>query len=107
MDEDDEGANPVHLCGPAESEESQGGQVMDEHLSEIFSLHIRELCEEERPVESHLHHVVEPNLILCSEYNLLRHFVEEMLAPRVWLGYPYQHSNVFHTQGLSARAHRL
>ena len=64
VDEDDEGADPVHLSGPAESEQGEGGEVVDEHLGEVFPLHIRELCEEEGPVESHLYHVVTPNLIL-------------------------------------------
>lgn len=64
VDEDDEGANPVHLRGPAEGEEGEGGEVVDEHLSEVFPLHIGELCEKEGPVESHLYHVVAPNLIL-------------------------------------------
>ena len=70
MDEDDEGANPVHLSGPAEGEESQGGQVVDEHLGEVFPLHVRELREEEGPVESHLYHVVAPNLILWGQIQL-------------------------------------
>ena len=70
MDQDDEGANSVHLCGPAESEESKSGEMMDEHLSEVFPLHIRELCKEERPVESHLYHVVAPNLILWDNTSI-------------------------------------
>lgn len=62
MDENDEGANPEHLGGPAEREEGEGGQVVDEHLHEVFPLHIRKLGKEERPVESHFYHVVPPNL---------------------------------------------
>ena len=70
MDQDDQGANSVHLCGPAEGEEGEGGEVVDEHLSEVFPLDIRELGEEERPVESHLYHVVTPNLILWGKLQI-------------------------------------
>ena len=36
VDEDDEGANPVHLRGPAEGEEGEGGEVVDEHLPPVL-----------------------------------------------------------------------
>ena len=62
MDDEDEGSNPDKVRGPAEAYESDGGLVVDEHLPKIFSLHIEELAEGERPVESHLHHVVEPDI---------------------------------------------
>ena len=62
VDDEDEGSNPDKVRGPAEAYESDGCLVMDEHLPEIFSLHIEELAEGERPVESHLHHVVEPDI---------------------------------------------
>ena len=64
VDQNDQGANPVHLSGPAEREEGEGGQVVDEHLHEVLPLDIRELGEEEGPVESHFKHVVPPNLRL-------------------------------------------
>ena len=62
MDDEDEGSDPDEVCGPAEPYESDGGLMVDEHLPEIFSLHIEELAEGKRPVESHLDHVVEPDI---------------------------------------------
>ena len=62
MDDEDEGSNPNEVCGPAKSYESDGGLMVDEHLPEIFSLHIKKLAEGKGPVESHLHHVVEPDI---------------------------------------------
>ena len=50
------------MVSPGEHHQQDGGVVVDEHLPEIFSLHIEELAEGERPVESHLHHVVEPDI---------------------------------------------
>ena len=62
VDDEDEGSNPDKVRRPAEPNESDGGLVVDEHLPEIFSLHIEELAEGKRPVESHLDHVVEPDV---------------------------------------------
>ena len=36
MDEKDQGAHPVHVVGPAEDEQGQGGNVVDEHLPEVL-----------------------------------------------------------------------
>ena len=63
VDDEDKSSDPDKVSGPAEANEGDGGLVVDEHLPEIFSLHIEELTEGEGPVESHLHHVVEPDII--------------------------------------------
>ena len=62
VDDEDQGSDPDKVRGPAEPYESDSGLVVDEHLPEIFSLHIEELAEGKRPVESHLDHVVEPDI---------------------------------------------
>ena len=61
VDHKNKGAHPMHLVAPAEGEKSQGGNVMDEHLPKVFSLHVRELGEQHGPVKGHLEHVVPPN----------------------------------------------
>ena len=52
---------PEHLRGPAECQQGQRRQVVDEHLCEVLPLNVRELCEKQGPVEGHLEHVVPPN----------------------------------------------
>ena len=66
VDHEDEGAHPMHLIAPAECEKSEGGNVVDEHLPEVFSLHVGELGDQEGPVEGHLEHVVPPNCWICK-----------------------------------------
>ena len=75
VDQEDQGAHPVHVVGPAEGEQGQGRHVVDEHLPEVLeqdwpgfqmvldhlSLDIKELGDEEGPVEGHLQHVVPPD----------------------------------------------
>lgn len=39
VDDEDQGAHPVHVVAPAEREEGQGGQVVDEHLPEVLGSH--------------------------------------------------------------------
>ena len=36
VDDEDQGAHPVHVVAPAEGEEGQGGHVVDEHLPEVL-----------------------------------------------------------------------
>ena len=36
VDDEDEGAHAVHVVGPAEGEQGQGGHVVDEHLPEVL-----------------------------------------------------------------------
>ena len=68
VDDEDQGAHPVHVVAPAEGEQGEGGHVVDEHLPEVLdahiksnvdcfsylSLHVKELGKEEGPVEGHL-----------------------------------------------------
>ena len=46
VDDEDQGAHPVHVIAPAEGEEGQGGHVVDEHLPEVLDAHQvqRQLC---------------------------------------------------------------
>ena len=39
VDDEDQGAHPVHVVAPAEGEEGQGGHVVDEHLPEVLDAH--------------------------------------------------------------------
>ena len=43
MDGQDQSSNPGEVAGPGEAHERDGGDVVDEHLPEIFPLHVVEL----------------------------------------------------------------
>ena len=45
VDDEDQGAHPVHVVAPAEGEEGKGGQVVDEHLPKVLSPHVKKLAE--------------------------------------------------------------
>ena len=45
---------PGEVAGPREAEEGDGGEVVDKHLPEVFSLHVEKLHDGQRPVESQL-----------------------------------------------------
>ena len=45
---------PGEVAGPGEAEEGDGGEVVDEHLPKVFSLHIEKLQDRQGPVESQL-----------------------------------------------------
>ena len=45
MDHENKGAHAMHLVAPAESEKGKGGEMVDEHLPEVFPLHIEKLAE--------------------------------------------------------------
>jgi len=49
------------VARPAECHQSNGGQMMDEHLPEIFSFGIKELSDDEGPIKGHFQHVIPPN----------------------------------------------
>ena len=57
---------PEHLCCPAECKQGQRRQVVYKHLREVLPLYVRELGEEQRPVEGHLEHVVPPNCTIWT-----------------------------------------
>lgn len=61
MNEQNEGADPGEVDGPAEDHESDGGHVVKKHLPKVLSLHVVELGDEEGPVEAQLDHVVPPD----------------------------------------------
>ena len=46
VDDEDQGAHPVHVVAPAEGEEGKGGQVVDEHLPKVLHTH---------PVQHHMY----------------------------------------------------
>ena len=69
MDHENKGAHAMHLVAPAESEKGKGGEMVDEHLPEVFPLHVGELGDKEGPVKSHLEHVVPPNGWVCEKKN--------------------------------------
>ena len=70
MDHENKGAHAMHLVAPAESEKGKGGEMVDEHLPEVFPLHVGELGDKEGPVKSHLKHVVPPNGWVCEKKEL-------------------------------------
>ena len=45
MDAQNEGPDPGQVAGPGQGHESDGGHVMDEHLPEVFPLHVEKLKE--------------------------------------------------------------
>ena len=45
---------PGQIAGPRKAEECDGGEVVDEHLPKVFSLHIEKLQDRQGPVESQL-----------------------------------------------------
>ena len=51
MDDHDQGAYPGEVGSPGEHDQADGGVVVEEHLPEIFPLHIKELTEGQGPVE--------------------------------------------------------
>ena len=51
MDDHDQGAYSGEVGCPGEHDQADGGVVVEEHLPEIFPLHIKELTEGQRPVE--------------------------------------------------------
>ena len=62
VDDEDESSYSDKVSCPAEHDEGDGGLVVNEHLPEVLPLDIKELAEGKRPVESHLHHVIKPNV---------------------------------------------
>ena len=72
MDHENKGAHAMHLVAPAESEKGKGGEMVDEHLPEVFPLHVGELGDQEGPVKSHLEHVVPPNGWVCEKKRIMR-----------------------------------
>ena len=60
----DERSHSGEVAGPWEAEEWDGGQVVDEHLPKVFSLHVSELRDCQGPVERQLQHVVPPHVTL-------------------------------------------
>ena len=67
VDDEDKGAHPVHVVAPAEGEQGEGGDVVDEHLQEVFSPHVTELGHQKRKVEGHFQHIVPPNSRVCKK----------------------------------------
>ena len=57
-----EGPHPHEVGRPGEHDQGDGGLVVDEHLPEVFPLHIEELAEAQGPVERQLQHVVKPHI---------------------------------------------
>ena len=45
---------PGQIAGPRKAEEGDGGEVVDEHLPEVFSLYVKKLKDGERPIERQL-----------------------------------------------------
>ena len=45
---------PGQIAGPRKAEECDGGEVVDEHLPEVFSLYVKKLKDGERPIERQL-----------------------------------------------------
>ena len=43
MDSQDQGSDSGQVAGPGEGHERDGGHVMDEHLPEVFPLHVEKL----------------------------------------------------------------
>ena len=43
VDAQNEGSDPGQVAGPGQGHESDGGHVMDEHLPEVFPLHVEKL----------------------------------------------------------------
>ena len=88
VDDEDEGSDPDKVSGPAEPYQRDGGLVVDEHLPEIFPLHVEELTEGERPVESHLYHVVEPDIsghfVVRIIYKAVVDVPEPVLGPQYY-----------------------
>lgn len=66
----DEGPHPHEVGRPGEHDEGDGGLVVDEHLPEVFPLHIEELAEAQGPVERQLQHVVKPHIHRNLKVNL-------------------------------------
>ena len=64
MYDHDERSHSGEVAGPWEAEEWDGGQVVDEHLPKVFSLHVSELRDCQGPVERQLQHVVPPHVTL-------------------------------------------
>ena len=54
MDHENKGAHAMHLVAPAESKKGEGGEMVDEHLPEVFSLYVKKLKDGERPIERQL-----------------------------------------------------
>ena len=67
---------PGEVAGPREAEEGDGGEVVDKHLPEVFSLHVEKLHDGQRPVESQL-----KELQVMVSVNLKYHVV----PPDDWL----------------------
>ena len=82
------GKLPGEVSGPGEHHEEDGGVVMDEHLPEVLPLHVEELTEGERPVESHLYHVVEPDVsghfVVRIVYKAVVDVPEPVLGPQYY-----------------------
>ena len=58
----DQGPHAGEVGGPGEHHQGNGCVVVDEHLPEVLPFYIKELTDDQRPVEGQLHHVVQPDV---------------------------------------------
>lgn len=54
----------MQVAHPAERQQQQCDQVMDEHLPKVLAFDVEKLGDRERPVEGQRDHVVPPDVII-------------------------------------------
>lgn len=62
VDDQHQRADTVQITHPRQRQKDQGDNVMDEHLPEVFAFDVKELGDDQRPVEGHGEHVIRPNV---------------------------------------------